>query len=70
MTEKELKKIGVKTTFNEIMENLQLTDRQNTIFMLRYGRGWCISDIAAEIGNCTKVVSDELSIIRNKMAQL
>lgn len=70
MTEEEIKKIGTKMKFQEILNNLQLTDRQKQIFVLKYGRGFLNEDIAAEIGFCRKIVSDELKIIRHKMAQL
>lgn len=70
MTEEEIKKIGTKMKFQEILDNLQLTDRQKQIFVLKYGRGLLNEDIAAEIGFCRKIVSDELKIIRHKMAQL
>lgn len=70
MTEEEIKKIGTKMKFQEILDNLQLTDRQKQIFVLKYGRGFLNEDIAAEIGFCRKIVSDELKIIRHKMAQL
>lgn len=70
MTEEEVKKIGTKMKFQEILDNLQLTDRQKQIFVLKYGRGFLNEDIAAEIGFCRKIVSDELKIIRHKMAQL
>lgn len=70
MTENEIKCIGTKLKFQEIVDNLQLTDRQKQIFVLKYGRGFLNEDIAAEIGFCRKIVSEELKIIRHKMAQL
>lgn len=70
MTENEIKNVGTKLKFQEILEKLQLTDRQKEIFVLKYGRGFLNEDIAAEIGFCRKIVSDELKIIRHKMAQL
>lgn len=70
MTEEEIKNVGTKIKFQEILDNLQLTDRQKQIFVLKYGRGFLNEDIAAEIGFCRKIVSDELKIIRHKMAQL
>lgn len=70
MTEKEIKYVGTKLQFQDILEKLQLTDRQKQIFVLKYGRGFLNEDIAAEIGYCRKIVSDELKIIRHKMAQL
>lgn len=69
MTEKEIKNIGTKIKFQEILDNLQLTDRQKQIFVLKYGRGLMNEDIAAEVGFCRKTISDELKIIRHKMAQ-
>lgn len=70
MTEDEIKNIGTKIKFQEILEKLQLTDRQTQIFVLKYGRGFLNEDIAAEIGYCRKIVSEELKVIRHKMAQL
>lgn len=70
MTEYEIKRIGTKEGFNEVMEKLQLTDRQKQIFVLKYGRGLVNADIAAEINYCRKTVSEEVSIIRHKMSQL
>lgn len=70
MTENEIKKVGTKMKFQEILENLQLTDRQKQIFVLKYGRGLLNEDISAEIGYCRKIVSEELKVIRHKMAQL
>lgn len=70
MTDKELLLIGTKEKFKEILDKLQLTDRQRKIFILKYGRGFLNEDIAAEIGFCRKIVSEELKIIRHKMAQI
>ena len=70
MNDDELKRVGTKNQFNSILEELQLTDRQKDIFVLKYGRGFLNEDIAAEIGYCRKIVSEELKIIRHKMAQL
>lgn len=57
MTENEIKCIGNKLKFQEIVDNLQLTDRQKQIFVLKYGRGFLNEDIAVEIGFCRKIVS-------------
>lgn len=70
MIENEIKFIGTKLKFQEILDKLQLTDRQKQIFVLKYGRGFLNEDIAAEIGYCRKIVSEELKVIRHKMAQL
>lgn len=70
MDEKEILNIGTKEKFNEIVKKLNLTYRQEQIFVLKYGRGMMNADIAEEIGFCTKVVSSELKIIRHKMSQL
>ena len=70
MTEDEIKNVGTKMKFQEILEKLQLTDRQKQIFVLKYGRGFLNEDIAAEIGYCRKTVSEEWKAIRHKMAQV
>lgn len=70
MTEQELTDIGTAEKFNAVLEKLQLTDRQKEVFVLKYGRGWLNSDIAAEIGYNRSIVSQELNKIRHKMAQL
>lgn len=70
MTEKDVFDIAEKSTFEEIYNRLQLTDRQKEIFKLRYGRGWYMADICEEVGYCRKTVSEELAKIRRKMAQL
>lgn len=62
--------IGTKEKFMEIVDKMQLTDRQKDIFMLKYSRGMLNVDIAAEINFCRSVVSQELKVIRHKMAQL
>ncbi len=67
MTEKELLDIATKEQFNQIMDTLQLTDRQRKIFELCFSRGWCQADISAEIGYCRSVITKEMSIIRDKM---
>lgn len=70
MDEKELLNIGTKEDFDRIVQKLNLTYRQEKIFVLKYGRGMMNADIAEEIGFCRKVVSNELKIIRHKMSQL
>lgn len=70
LTEKELMKVGTAEKFQKIFNSLQLTDRQKEIFLLKYGRGMVNTDISAHIGYCRKTVSDEISIIRDKMGQL
>lgn len=70
MTDKELMDIAEKSTFDEIYNKLNLTDRQKQIFVLRYSRGWYMADICAEVGYCRKTVSEELATIRRKMAQI
>lgn len=70
MNDNDLKYIGTKDLFNKILDNLQLTDRQTKIFILKYGRGLLNADIAEEINFCREIVSAELKIIRHKMAQI
>ena len=70
MDEKRLKDIALSCDFEDIHARLNLTRRQDKIFVLRYRDGLLICDIAAELGYCTKTISDELKEIRSKMAQI
>lgn len=70
MDEKQLKDIALSCDFEDIHSRLNLTRRQDKIFVLRYRDGLLIADIAAELGYCTKTISDELKGIRSKMAKL
>lgn len=70
MTEQEIKNIALKSTFDDILNSLNLTDRQRTIFILRYGRGFQMADICAEVGYSRETVRNELYNIRKKMAQI
>lgn len=70
MTEKDLLNIATKQDFLKILDYIQLTDRQKDIFMLKYGLGKMNEDIAAEIGFCRKTVTNELNIIRSKLAKI
>ena len=70
MNEKELKALALSCDFEDIHSRLNLTRRQDKIFILRYRDGLLIADIAAELGYCTKTISDELKEIRAKMAKL
>lgn len=70
MNEKELKSLALSCDFEDIHSSLNLTRRQDKIFILRYRDGLLIADIAAELGYCTKTISDELKEIRSKMAKL
>lgn len=70
MNEKELKSLALSCDFEDIHSRLNLTRRQDKIFILRYRDGLLIADIAAELGYCAKTISDELKEIRSKMAKL
>lgn len=70
MTEKDIQLIGTKEKFNQILNALQLTDRQYAIFILKYGRAMKQIDIAAELDCSRNIVSNELAIIRYKIGQL
>ena len=70
MDEKQLKDIALSCDFEDIHSRLNLTRRQDKIFVLRYRDGLLIADITAELGYCTKTISDELKEIRAKMAKL
>lgn len=70
MDEKQVKDIALLCDFEDIRSKLNLTRRQDKIFVLRYRDGLLICDIAAELGYCTKTISDELKEIRNKMSKI
>lgn len=70
MTEKDLLNIATRQEFLKILEYIQLTDRQKTIFILKYGSGKLNEDIAAEIDCSRRTVTNELNIIRSKLAKI
>ncbi len=60
-------KIPTRSKFNEIRNELNLTDRQLQIFDLKFQRGWRYIDIAAEIGVSQETICDEMKVIHNKL---
>lgn len=63
-------KTAVKSDVDSIKDDLLLSDRQDKIFHMYYIRKLDINFIADELGVCPLVVSNELKIIRNKLAKV
>lgn len=70
MTEKDLLNIATRQDFLKILDCIQLTDRQKEIFMLKYASGRMNAEIADAVECCSKTVTKELNIIRNKLAKI
>lgn len=54
--------------FNNLLDSLNLSDRQRQIFILKFSRLWRNIDIANEIGVNQNTVGKEMKIIRKKLA--
>lgn len=67
MNEKDVINLPTMEAFNNLLDSLNLTDRQRRIFELRYSRGLFQQDIAAEIDVDRKTVVSELKIIKEKL---
>ena len=66
---KELFDVSTMKELLEIRDNLNLTDRQQLIFMLRFNRGFTLQQIADDERislTKTRYVSDEIGIIVKK----
>lgn len=68
MEPKDVIQIPTMKDFFELRDKLNLTDRQKTIFYLKFSRGWRNIDIAEELQVNQDTVSDDLKIIRRKLA--
>ena len=53
----------------DILDNIILTERQTTIFTMKYLKGYDINFIADTVGCCPRVVNKELKQIRAKLAR-
>ena len=60
---------ALKKDVDSLLANLVLTDRQNTIFMMKYIKGYDINFIADTLGCCSRVIQKELKHIRAKIAK-
>ena len=63
-------KTAVKSDIDELSPKLLLTERQETIFNMYYIKDKDINFIADTLGVCNIVISNELKIIRKKMAKV
>lgn len=53
----------------DILDNIILTERQTTIFKMKYIKGNDINFIADTVGCCPRVINKELKQIRSKLAR-
>ena len=53
----------------DILDNIILTERQTTIFNMKYIRGNDINFIADTLGCCPRIINRELKQIRTKLAK-
>lgn len=53
--------------FYKIRDELNLTDKQREIFVLKYSRGWRNIDIAEELGIHQDTVTEHMRVIREKL---
>lgn len=70
MNPKDVIKIATMDEFNRLKDSLNLSDRQREIFFLKYSKLWRNIDIAEELKIHQDTVSDELNVIRAKLAQI
>lgn len=70
METKELIKVKDEKMFEKMMDGLNLSDRQRKIFVLKYHHYMRAIDIAETLGVCQDTITDELRIIRQKLAAI
>lgn len=70
MDPKDVINIPTMDEFNSLLESLNLTDRQRTVFFMKYSRGMRIIDIAEELNYNQDTISDDLKVIRKKLASI
>lgn len=70
MEPRDVIKIATMDEFNEVMDSLNLSDRQRKIFVLKYSHLWRMIDIANMLGIHQDTVADDLRVIREKLAQI
>lgn len=63
----ELIKIPTMKEFYRIRDELNLTDRQREIFVLKYSRGWRHIDIAEELQVHQDTIAEDVRIIQEKV---
>lgn len=67
MEPKDVMRIPTMKAFNALLDMLNLTDRQRTIFNYKYAKGWRHIDIAAELELSQDTIGDEVKVINAKL---
>lgn len=67
MTQKEVYAIPTKDQLMELLESLNLSDRQREVFLLRFARKWTMIEIATELGYCVGTVKKDCRVIKRKL---
>lgn len=67
MNPKDVIDIPTMDEFYRLRDSLNLSDRQKEVFFYKYSKLWRNIDIAEELGIHPDTVSDDLTVIRNKL---
>lgn len=70
MEPRDVIKIATIEEFNELLDSLNLSDRQRKIFVLKYSHLWRMIDIAELLDISQNTVAEDLRIIREKLTQV
>ncbi len=70
MNPQDVIKIPTMKEFNDLLNSLNLSDRQRQIFILKFSRLWTNLAIAEEIGVNQDTVGREMKAIREKLAAI
>ncbi len=70
MEPKDVIRIATMDEFNRLLDSLNLSDRQRKVFVYKYSKLWRNVDIAEELKLHPDTVSDELNVIRTKLAAI
>lgn len=70
MTRREVFNIPTKEQFEDLLNCLNLSDRQREIFVLRFSRGWTMLEIATELGYCVETIKKECRVINKKLKHI
>lgn len=70
MEPRDVIRIATIDEFNELLDSLNLSDRQRKIFILKYSHLWRVKDIAKILDIHKNTVDEDLRIIREKLAKV
>lgn len=70
MTENDVWSIATKAEFDDLLNRINLTDRQKEIYILRYERGFTFAEICEEVGYSRTTVYEECKVIRKKLQKI